>query len=240
MAFLTVENVTKRFGGLIANRDISFVLEEGQIIGLIGPNGTGKTTLFNCLTGFLKAEEGKVYFNGHNTITYTPQKVLHIGIARTFQIAKTFQNMTVLENVTVGALHRHFRVKDAIEIAMGILEFTNLIGKKHILGGALTVPDRKRVELARALATQPKLLMLDEVMAGLNRSEIAEAIKMIKKIRDAGVTILIVEHIMEVVMPLSDRVLVMDQGALIAEGLPAKIVQNEEVIRAYLGENWDA
>jgi len=240
MAFLAVENVTKRFGGLVANRDISFTLEEGQIIGLIGPNGAGKTTLFNCLTGFLKAEEGKVYFNGYNTINYTPQQVLHVGMVRTFQITKTFQNMTVLENVTVGALLRHFRVKDAIKIAMEILEFTSLKGKEHFLGGALTVPDRKRVELARALATQPKLLMLDEVMAGLNRTEIVEATKLVRKIRDTGVTVLIVEHIMEVVMPLSDRVLVMDQGALIAEGPPAEIVQNEKVIRAYLGENWNA
>ncbi len=240
MSFLEVNNLTKRFGGLIANKDVSFNLNKGQIVSLIGPNGAGKTTLFNCLTGFLKAEEGRVFFGGGDISGMTPQQILSNGIARTFQITKTFRNMTVFDNIMVGSFFRYSRVKDALGAATKVLEFAGLKGKEQMLGGSLTVADRKRVEVARALATEPTLIMLDEAMAGLNRTEVADATNFVRRIREQGVTVLLVEHIMEVVMPLSDWVLVMDQGALIAEGKPQDIVQDERVVKAYLGENWDA
>lgn len=240
MAFLEIKNMTKRFGGLVANKDISFDLDQGVIVSLIGPNGAGKTTLFNCLTGFLQAEEGEARFKGESIFGKTPQQILSAGIARTFQITKTFRNMTVWDNVMVGALFRHQRVKDALKTTAEVIEFAGMNGKEAMLGSALTVADRKRVEVARALATEPTLIMLDEAMAGLNRTEVLDATEFVRKIRKKGITVLLVEHIMEVVMPLSDWILVMDQGALIAQGKPQDIVQNERVIKAYLGENWDA
>lgn len=240
LSFLEVNNLTKRFGGLTANKDVSFNLDQGQIVSLIGPNGAGKTTLFNCLTGFLKAEEGKVFFMGKNVTGMTPQQMLSNGIARTFQITKTFRNMTVFDNVMVGSFFRYPKVGDAFEATLKVLEFSGLKGKEKMLGSSLTVADRKRVEVARALATEPTLIMLDEAMAGLNRTEVADATCFVRKIREKGVTVLLVEHIMEVVMPLSDWILVMDQGALIAQGEPKDIVQDDRVIKAYLGENWDA
>lgn len=239
-AILQVQGITKRFGGLIANHNLNFSLNEGQIVGLIGPNGAGKTTLFNCLTGFLKPDTGIAVFMEKNIIGLPPQKCTELGMARTFQVTKTFVNMTVLENVLVGALLRRPRLKDAMEFTVGVLEFTGLGDKASLLGSALTVADRKRLEIARALATEPRLLMLDEAMAGLNPTEVADAVKLVRRIRDKGITVLLVEHIMEVVMPLSDWVLVMANGALIAEGTPGAIATNERVIEAYLGEKWNA
>lgn len=237
MAILEGKHITKRFGGLVANRDVSFSCEEGQIVGLIGPNGAGKTTLFNCLTGTYAADEGTVVFNGKNINGMTPQQILKEGIARTFQITKTFSTMTVLENVMVGAFFIHSNVNKARDAAMEVLDFTKLTDKANTRGSDLTVADRKRLEIARALATQPKMLMLDEAMAGLNQTEVQQAVEMVRQIRDRGISIMIVEHIMEVVLPLSDWILVMDQGQLIMEGTSDQVVNDERVIAAYLGVN---
>ena len=237
MAILEGKHITKHFGGLVANRDVSFSCEEGQIVGLIGPNGAGKTTLFNCLTGTYAADEGTVVFNGKNINGMTPQQILKEGIARTFQITKTFSTMTVLENVMVGAFFIHSNVNKARDAAMEVLDFTKLTDKANVRGSDLTVADRKRLEIARALATQPKMLMLDEAMAGLNQTEVQQAVEMVRQIRDRGISIMIVEHIMEVVLPLSDWILVMDQGQLIMEGTSDQVVNDERVIAAYLGVN---
>ena len=237
MAILEGKHITKRSGGLVANRDVSFSCEEGQIVGLIGPNGAGKTTLFNCLTGTYAADEGTVVFNGKNINGMTPQQILKEGIARTFQITKTFSTMTVLENVMVGAFFIHSNVNKARDAAMEVLDFTKLTDKANVRGSDLTVADRKRLEIARALATQPKMLMLDEAMAGLNQTEVQQAVEMVRQIRDRGISIMIVEHIMEVVLPLSDWILVMDQGQLIMEGTSDQVVNDERVIAAYLGVN---
>ena len=239
MAFLEIKGISKHFGGLLANSDISFSIEQGKIVGLIGPNGAGKTTLYNCITGFLCPDSGTILFQGNNITGLPPYKISELGMGRTFQVVKTFQTMTVFENIIVGALSKHLHLTNAVRDAEEILEFTELTDKRSFIGSSLTVADRKRVELARALATGPKLLLLDEVMAGLNPTEIVMATNLIRKIRDTGVTILLVEHIMEVVMPLSEWVYVLDKGELIAEGIPKDVCCNKQVIKAYLGEQWD-
>ncbi|MDP2856558.1 MAG: ABC transporter ATP-binding protein [Bacillota bacterium] len=240
MSLLEAKKITKRFEGLLANDDVTFAIDKGEIVGLIGPNGAGKTTLFNCLTGFRKPDAGMVMFSGNNITGFAPERIASMGLVRTFQITKTFTSMTVLDNVMVGALMRHADVKDALEVAREAIAFTRLGGREGILGSSLTMADRKRVEVARALATGPSLLMLDEAMAGLNPTEVTDAVELVRRIRDRGITVMLVEHIMEVIMPLSSRVLVMDNGALIAEGRPEEIASDPKVIRAYLGENWDA
>ena len=237
-ALLELDGLSKRFGGLEANRDVSFAIEEGSIVGLIGPNGAGKTTLFNCVSGFFPPTAGRVRFAGRDITGWPAERVLHAGLARTFQVVRSFPDMTVVDNVMVGAFARTHRAATARARAEDLIGLTGLAHRAGALAGNLTIAEKKRLELTRALATEPRLLMLDEVMAGLNPAERAQAVALIRAIRERGTTILLVEHVMEVVMPVSDRVVVLDSGRKIAEGPPAAIVRNADVVAAYLGEKY--
>jgi branched-chain amino acid transport system ATP-binding protein len=232
---LELNGVTKSFGGVTANNNVSFEVKEGQIVGLIGPNGAGKTTMFSLISGFIKPDRGSVKFDGRDITGIAPEKICKLGLTRTYQVVKPFKDMTVLENVMVGAFSHTSSMKKTREIALDVLEITGLIDKKDLLGRSLTIADKKRLELSRALATRPKLLLLDEVMAGLTPVETQEAVELIRKI-SKDVTLLIIEHVMEVIMPLSDHVIVLDMGQVIARGLPHEIAKNDQVIKAYLGE----
>ena len=239
-ALLEVRDLTKRYGGLVANDSVSLTVNEDEIVGLIGPNGAGKTTLFSCISGTERATAGEVVFRGRNLVGMDPEDICKLGLARTFQVLRTFRDLTVLENVVVGALLRAPGVRRAREAAIEVLEFCGLAPRRDLLGAGLTIADRKRLEIARALATQPKLLLLDEAMAGLNPRERREAVELIRRIQTAGTTILLVEHVMEVIMPISDRVVVLNYGKKLVEDLPENVARNEEVIRAYLGERYRA
>jgi branched-chain amino acid transport system ATP-binding protein len=240
MGLLEVKNLSKSFGGLVANQHISLTIEEGETVGLIGPNGAGKTTLFNCIAGVYGPDEGRVLFKGEDITGYPPESVCRAGIARTFQLVKTFTDMTVLDNVMVGAFVRTSARVKARDRAMEVLEIAGLAGKRDALAAALTVADRTRLELARALATQPQLLLLDEVMAGLNPKETQEAVDLIRNLHEIGVTVFLVEHVMEAIMPISDRIVVLNYGKKLAEGPPGEIARSEKVIQAYLGEKYRA
>ena len=237
---LKVINLTKTFGGLIANENISFSVNEGEIVSIIGPNGAGKTTLFNCLTGFQKPESGSVIFDSHKMDGLPPNSIARKGLVRTFQIVQTFAAMTILDNVMIGALINTRDLQTAENRAIEVLNFAGLIDKKDSLGKNLTIADKKRLEIARAIAAQPKMLLLDECIAGLNPAEVKQAVELLQKIRDAGVTLLIVEHVMEVIMPISTKVVVLDSGKKIAEGKPQEIALDEKVIKAYLGDRYNA
>ena len=237
---LDVKGLSKWFGGLAACLDIDFTVEEGEIVSVIGPNGAGKTTLFNCITGFYKSSSGKVSFYGRDITRMRADKVVSLGIARTFQIVQIISDMTVLENVMTGAMIRYVRIKPAMDKAEEILNFTGLYEKKDFLGTELTIADKKRLEVSMALATQPKVLMLDESMAGLTVVELRQIIELIKKIRQGGMTLVVVEHVMEAVMEISDRVIVLNSGKKIMEGTPKEVVSNPEVIQAYLGDKYRA
>jgi branched-chain amino acid transport system ATP-binding protein len=239
MAFLQVVDLIKDFGGVVANNRISFAIERGEIIGLIGPNGAGKTTLFNCIVGYHQPDSGKVIFRGREITGFKPFLTNREGIARTFQIAKVSAGMTVLENVMVGAFcrtdHRHLAKVEAAAV-LGLMGLDDLKGY-HL--NELPIASQKKVGLARALATQPELLMLDEVASGLNPKETEEMVDLLRRIhREKKITLFLIEHVMEVVMPISQRVIVLDGGEKIAEGVPDEIVRNERVIRAYLGEKY--
>jgi branched-chain amino acid transport system ATP-binding protein len=236
VTLLKVHELTKQFGGLVANQRVSLSVDAGEIVGLIGPNGAGKTTLFNCIAGYYRPTSGSVWFDGQEIAGLPPYTICHLGLARTFQKVRILKDMTVLENVMVGAFSRNPSRRRAQRWAEAILELTQLASLRHVLGNSLTIADKKRLEIARALATQPKLLLLDEVMSGLNPRETAEAVLLVRTVRERDITILMVEHVMEVIMPLSDRVVVLDGGELIAEGVPDEIVRNERVIEAYLGK----
>lgn len=237
-ALIQVRELTKNFGGLAAVSQVSFEVDASEIVALIGPNGAGKTTLFNCLSGFLKPNGGAVHFAGRDITGWSPERICDFGITRTFQMVQTFADMTVLENVMVGAFARTNRRREAETIAREILEMTGLASKARWFGRGLTIADKKRLELARALATRPTLLLLDEVMAGLNPAERQAAIELVRKIQSLGIAILMVEHVMEVVMPISRRVIVLDYGRKIAEGAPEAVVRDENVVAAYLGEKY--
>ena len=237
---LEVKGLSKWFGGLAANLDIDFSVAEGEIVSVIGPNGAGKSTLFNCIMGFYKPNSGKVSFFGKDITRLRADKVCKLGIARTFQVVQIISDMTVLENVVTGALLRYTSVAHAREKAEEILAFTGLSGKKDFRGTELTIADKKRLEVSMALATQPKLLMLDEAMAGLTIVELRQIIDLIKKIREQGMTLVVVEHVMEAVMEISDRVVVLNSGKKIMEGPPKEVVSCPEVIQAYLGDKYRA
>jgi branched-chain amino acid transport system ATP-binding protein len=239
-ACLEVRGITKRFGGLIAAEEVSFRVGEGEIVSIIGPNGAGKSTLFNCITGFYRPNAGRVFFRGEDITRYSAHRICKLGIARTFQIVQVISDMTVLENVMTGAYLRDYTPRIVRGKAEEILRFTGLIERRDEPGPDLTIADKKRLEVAMALATQPTLLMLDEAMAGLTPVELRDIISLLRKVRESGVTLIVVEHVMEAVMELSDRVVVINSGKKIVEGAPAEIVRNPEVIQAYLGERYHA
>ena len=238
---LQVESCTKRFGGLVANRDVSLVIEPGEIVGLIGPNGAGKTTLFNCISGALHPDEGRIRLDGADISHARLERVCRLGIARTWQVVRSFGRMTVLENVICGALRRTNRVGPARARALELIAFTGLAGKEDTPAAGLTLADKKRLEITRALATAPRLLLLDEAMSGLTPTETATAVELVRRIhRELGLAICVVEHVMEVVMPLSHRVIVLDHGEKLTEGPPAEVARDERVITAYLGDRYRA
>ena len=231
-----VRKITRRFGGLVANSDIDAVVHRGEILGLIGPNGAGKSTLFNLIAGALRPTTGQILFAGRDVTALPAPARCGLGIARTYQVPRSFDSMTVIENVMIGSFVRHPGADAARRAALEMLDFTGLASRAAVLTQQLSPPDKRRLEVARALATAPKLLLLDEVLTGLTPAEARQGVELIRRVRDQGVTIVMVEHVMEVVMPLVDRALVLDLGRVLAEGLPTDIVRNPDVIGAYLGD----
>ena len=236
MALLTVQNLTKKFGGLTAVHDFSLSVEEGEILGMIGPNGAGKTTAFNMISGYYSPNEGNVTFEGREITGNRPDVICKLGLARTFQIVKPFAQLSVLDNVMVGAYNRTNNNNEARQRSMEILDFLGMNDMTHQLAGSLSVAGRKRLEIARVLATEPKMILFDEAMAGLRSRETDEIIELVRQISKQGVALLLVEHVMKVIMSLSDRIVVIHHGEKIAEGEPGEIVNNKAVIDAYLGE----
>lgn len=231
---LVVKNVTKKFGGLIALNDVSFDVKEKEIVGIIGPNGAGKTTLFNVITGFYQADAGQVIFDGVDITKCRPDQICALGLTRTFQLVKPFKDLTVFENILIGAMLRRSKAA-AVEKAESVLKDMELERVRNLLVKNLPVAERKIVEAARALATEPKMLLLDEVAAGLTSAESTKILETLKRVNEQGVTLCLVEHVMRFIMGVSERIIVLDRGRKIAEGTPAEIAANKAVIEAYLG-----
>jgi branched-chain amino acid transport system ATP-binding protein len=232
---LEARNASCRFGGLLALKSVSVAVAPGELLGLIGPNGAGKSTLFNLIAGAFPPTEGQILFEGREIQSLSPAERCRLGIARTFQVPRSFDSMTVLENVTVGALVRHAGARAARRAALAVLDELGLAHRADAPAGDLNPPEKRRLELGRALATEPKLLLLDEVLTGLTPSEAQAGVAIVRGLRARGVTIVMVEHVMEVVMPLVDRAVVLNLGEALAEGKPADVVRDERVIAAYLG-----
>ena len=232
---LSAENVSKEFGNLRAVAGADLSIDEGEIIGLIGPNGAGKSTFFNCLAGDTLPTTGRIVFDGADVTRASPEEHARLGIGRTFQVPATFEDLTVLDNVMVGAFLRHPHRADARTHALQVLDTVGLADRQNLRARSLGTPGRKRLEIARVLATGPRLMLLDEALAGLTPAELQLAIALVRRIHQTGVTIVIVEHIMEVIMTLAERVIVFNQGRVIAKGKPADVVRDEAVIEAYLG-----
>ena len=239
-AHLQIRNLSKTFGGVAANVDISFDVARGEILGLIGPNGAGKTSLFNSISGEVSPDRGDVVLDGVVISGRGPVVCAQAGVARTFQVVRSFDSMTVLENVMVGAFSRHRRPRDAMRAAQDVLAFAGLDGRADALAHQLTPPEKRRLEIARALATRPRVLLLDEMLTGLTPTEAAAGVSLIRAVRDQGVTIVMVEHVMEVVLPLVDRAVVLNLGRVLMQGSQAEVVRHPDVIRAYLGDRYAA
>ena len=241
-AQLELKDVTKRFGGVAALDGVSFSCREGEILGIIGPNGAGKTTLLNCISGVHRLDAGDIRWRGESISGRPPHRIASLGIGRTFQVVKPFTSMTVRENAAIGALfgsaEAHLPPKQAFQRAEEVLELVGLAAKAALPVTALTIPDRKRLEVARAVATRPRLLLLDEVMAGLNPVEVDEALEMVRAVHASGVTIVLIEHVMRVIVGVCDRAIVLHFGKLLAEGEPREVLRDRRVIEAYLGERY--
>jgi branched-chain amino acid transport system ATP-binding protein len=240
MALLDIQNVSKHFGGLKAVDQLDLTIEKGQIYGLIGPNGAGKSTLFNCVAGSYAPTSGKILYNGEDITGWKPWNICRNKIARTFQIVKPFQTKTVLYNAMVGSFIRTSNTSEAEDMAMEVLTKFHLADKCNVLTKNLTIAERKRLEVARAMATNPDMLLLDECMAGLRPNEVDETLDIIREIRDRGVTIFMIEHIMRAIMSVSDRITVIQFGRKIRDGAPQEVANDERVIKAYLGESYGA
>jgi branched-chain amino acid transport system ATP-binding protein len=234
---LEIRKVSKHFGGLAANSDVSFQMERGMVMGLIGPNGAGKTTLFNCITGYYPPTRGEILFQGTSVNGLQPDQVCRLGMVRTWQKVRPLAKMSVLDNVMVGALARTRSLAVARQAAMEQLQVVKLAHKPAFLAGGLPIGERKKLEVARVLATGPTLLLLDEVMGGLNPAESEEIIQLILELKQRGLTQMVIEHDMKAIMRISDRIVVLNSGEKLAEGLPAEIVKNRDVVTAYLGED---
>jgi len=239
-ALLEVRNVSKRFGGVQANSDISFDVHQGEILGLIGPNGAGKTSLFNSISGEVTPDSGEIRLDGARISGLGPVEATRRGIARTFQVVRSFDSMTVLENVMVGAFTRTRRASAAMAEAERVIDFAGLTGRIDTPAISLTPPEKRKLEVARALATKSRLLLLDEMLTGLTPAEAQSGVQLIRDVRDQGVTIIMVEHVMEVLLPLIDRAVVLNLGRVLTTGSPQEVVKNPEMIRAYLGDRYAA
>lgn len=239
-ALLEIDGVTKTFGGVAANVDVSFEVHQGEILGLIGPNGAGKTSLFNSIAGEVTPDAGMIRLDGKKVSGLGPATCARLGIARTFQVVRSFDSMSVLENVMIGAFCRHSRARAAMAEAQKVLDFAGLGEKADKPAHLLSPPEKRRLEVARALATGPRIILLDEMLTGLTPTEAQSGVKLIRDVRDQGVTIIMVEHVMEVLLPLIDRAVVLNLGRVLTQGTPAEVVRNPEVIRAYLGDRYVA
>ena len=240
MKILDVQSLKKKFGGLTATANVNFNIEQGEIVGLIGPNGAGKTTLFNLISGAITPDSGLITFKGKNIAGLKPYRICREGIARTFQSVKIFAKMSVFNHILIGYLfgdHKNKASCSSSEEVAKILDFVGLSEMSENRAGDLTLANQKRLEVARALATQPELLLLDEVMAGLNPTEVAETMELVRKIREKGITVIMIEHVMKAIMEICDRVIVLHHGEKLAEGKPEEITQNKSVIEVYLGDS---